>query len=224
MKRTLLIGMLVFALTGCASQAPEETNPETEPLMTDSSAENEEYPAFSDWEEAYRWVLSEEEMANSKHFSLYDVNGDSIPELFVSAPVEIYFARCEVFTYADGLVKIGNTGSYGTAHLLSGGLFFTYTNELGILHGEVERLTADNTFEILLTYDNNEECCKMGGMDEIVFLINDEEVSKDAYTAAISQYNLPEAAEEKLELGVDYTLTEEDIDAAFQIVTEGEKQ
>lgn len=67
-------------------------------------------------QDAYSQVLSDfqqsEEATENAAFSLYDISGDGVPELVVSADSS-HPAACQIYTYTDKAVLVDTIGSYG---------------------------------------------------------------------------------------------------------------
>ena len=186
MKKELFIISVALLLTGCAQvRQNEESAP--------------------DWRTAYSAILLD--FANSSDntdaaFSLLDINGDDIPELFVSQGTG-RVERCFVYTFSDESVPLGELGEYGYIG------FDTAIDQLvatDAVQGHDWRgyyeLRGDS-LEFVQGFYNNYGAA--AGTDEVEFHINGENVTEEEYMTAVAEYS----GHEVLWLGRDNELTAE---------------
>lgn len=192
MKRTLCISILAIVLTGCTVQPPTEDAPETDAPVTGMPIEEEtpgEATAFiksgnEPWEQAYCTFL-EPYSDTEALFSLMDVCGDRIPELFFTEDKNAEYPLCQLYTYidTDGLVCIGEMEFTGevSLNLQNGYLLHTISSDGDYFYSALE-ITEDHTMQTLITLalDNSTE--------DSVRYINDEIVSEEAFDSALEEY------------------------------------
>lgn len=174
-----------------------------------------------DWRQTYRRLL-EDYQDTGAAFSLRDINQDGIPELFLAEHNDTN-AQCMVFSFADGLIALGEMGSFGeVGYDPERSLLIAYHLAQGYESSSLERMTEDLRLEAVLTYCNN-----IGAAPEEAweFEINGDPVSKEAYDAALAEYEAyteyaTDYPKKKEWLGQEYPITESNIETAFLDFTE----
>lgn len=178
-----------------ATETPvEETIAEetTETHATDAPTEPETpgeatgfiKPGNEPWEQTYRTFL-EPYFDTEALFSLTDVCGDRIPELFFTEDKNAENPLCQLYTYTDtdGLVYIGEMEYTGeiSLNLQNGYLLHTISSDGNTFYYALE-ITEDHTMQTLITLvlDNSAE--------DSVRYINDEIVSEEAFDSALEEY------------------------------------
>lgn len=187
MKKFLILIALLSFLTGCSQvRQNEEVAP--------------------NWHTAYSAILLD--FANSGEypraaFSVRDVNGDGVPELFVSKGVG-RVDRCFVYTFSDESVMLDELGEYGCVGLDTAIDQLVSTNMTqGYEWVDFYELREDNSLECVRGFYNN--LGREAGTDEVEFHINGEAVPEEEYRAAFAEYS----EHEVLWLGRDNELTAE---------------
>ncbi len=186
MKKELFIVATALLPTGCSDAW--------------NSEENSPY-----WQAEYSAILLD--FANSSDntdaaFSLLDINGDDIPELFVSQGTG-RVERCFVYTFLDESVLLGELGEYGYVGLDTAidQLVATDAVQGHDWRGYYE-LRGDS-LEFVQGFYNNYGAAE--GTDEVEFHINGETVTEEEYMTAVAEYS----GHEVLWLGRDNELTAE---------------
>lgn len=161
------------------------------------------------WREAYRQVLSEYpsaegyltetagEFSADTRWDLCDINGDTVPELFISPDASHAFG-CRVYSYTDGEVKVLETregqyfGEYGLTkvcqdkHMIRAYHFGTGTEMIGYYEFDGTDLIEKDRFVATNMHYSKEE--GVSGS----YQRNGEEISADAYYAGIDAYEVCE--------------------------------
>ena len=78
----LLAGMMALALVGCEEQVLETPTATPAPTPTPVATPSAD-PVFVDWREGYAAVLGQAVREQAREYFLYDVDGDTQPELFI---------------------------------------------------------------------------------------------------------------------------------------------
>ncbi len=233
MKKLIILIASLFMITGCSqksadnSENKENTETATSASITQEvvdsisvtevsasvSATESEIENMPAWQRAYRNKLydiinSDNYIADKAFFSIYDINNDDIPELFISKD-DCHAAACNVYTFTDYLIDLGGYGSWGNCqfypnkNILHGG----YTGQ-GEYHNHYYRLNNDGSMsELIYFYDNS------GGIQETVYKINDVEVTEEEYEAVTDEYSDPYNSIRRL--GRDLKLSKEVVDGVF---------
>lgn len=184
-------------------------------LLTGCSDQEQNEEAAADWQEAYSAVLLD--LAESGEYpraaySVRDVNGDGVPELFVSQGVA-RVERCLIYTFSDKAILLGELGEYGYVG------FDTVLDQLVATdavqgydwRGYYELRDSDHLEFVKDLYNNYGAAA---GTDAVEFHINGETVTEEEYRTAAAEYS----GHEVLWLGRDNELTEE---TAGAVETEG---
>ncbi len=165
-----------------------------------------------DWKSAYSAYLTdvlqtvnEEDGAG---FSVLDINGDGVPELFRSEGM-YHVSGVDILTYNGGLRHLGYFGSYGNVS------YYPDTNELlssnmgmGYLSGTFMTLNGDD-FISTLSYSDDSGAIDPESGEEPEYIINGQKVTMEKYieaTGSHSEYDF-------CVLGTDNELTMENIEA-----------
>ncbi len=237
MKKLIILIASLFMITGCSqksadnSENKENTETATSASITqeavdsisvtevsasllateaETEAEIENLPAWQSAyrEELYNFINSDKYNADEACFSIYDINNDDIPELFISKGT-YHLARNKVYTFTDCLIDLGEYGSEGFCQ------FYPNKNTLcswymgqGENHGKYCRLNNDGSIsELIYFYDNSGR-----EWDTTVYKINDVEMTKEEYNAAKEEYR---DIDNCISLGRDLKLSKEVVDGVF---------
>ncbi|WP_303836672.1 leucine-rich repeat protein [Ruminococcus flavefaciens] len=151
-------------------------------------------PVYGTWQEAYSAQLRSLESTGKYSFNLkedgsryelYDVDGNGVPELFVSQSDARPYG-CKIFTYNGSCNEILETGAYGYVDIAEGAPYIVYYDtHMGYTYEKYYRFdgtgaTLENTFE-----DNSAN----SDIEEVYYKVNDIEVSKETYELAHEQYS-----------------------------------
>lgn len=140
---------------------------------------------YSDYKKCYKdFLYGMDDADKSYGFSVCDVSGDGIPELFIS-PDDCHAASCEIYTFTDRLIYISSIGSWGICN------YYPNKNTLGggYTGGGVTESTyysIDNNAAISLLayfYDNS------GTTLDKEYKIDDTEVTEDEYDEEKNKYS-----------------------------------
>lgn len=179
----------------------------------------------ADWMQTYRIVLNDY-LDSGAAFSIRDVNGDGTPELFLSES-DYHYSPCKIFSFDGHLIGLGELGFYGVLGFdAKRGLLVDSDLHQGYENSILRRLTEDFHIETVLTYSNN---IGAAPEEEWRFTINGEVVSKEAYDAALAEYEAYTEYETAYATSIDslgrkYSVSESNIEAAFQAFAEEENQ
>ena len=150
------------------------------------------------WQSAYSaFLLSmlpedpEDDMGPA--FSLYDLNGDAVPELFYSSGL-YHAADVQVLTYSDGLRSLGNLGSYGevTYFPTQKRLLSTYSG-MGYTTGSYLSLGEDLGLREVLTFEDNEGAVDPQSDETPMYRLAGQQVSGEEYHAMLDGFVSGEA-------------------------------
>lgn len=151
--------------------------------------------------------VSEEDNAG---FSVMDINGDDIPELFYASGY-YHVSPVTVLTMKNGSLRcLGNFGSYGSVmyypdskELLSGNM------GMGYYSGAYYTLGSDGKFTLDLSFNDDSGAVDPEGTQKPVYNINNSPVDEKTYRDTLNSHsNKPGYS-----LGTDNELTEENIKA-----------
>jgi hypothetical protein len=145
----------------------------------------------SSWEKVYSEYLTEiadkrtyEEMYPT--FSLCDITGDDVPELFISEGWA-HVARVLVYTFDGRLRSIGTIGTYGgTTYNVEPQTIVNYDMHMGYEYGGDYEI-RDCRFVRVFQYYNN--CGAVENEADYEYKINDKPVTKDEYDAALAEHS-----------------------------------
>ena len=166
-----------------------------------------------DWQTAFCSVLTDylkyKKSNDDNHFSLMDITGDDIPELFVSGGYH-YAPYVDVYAWNGCPVPVGSFGADGTM------LYYGNKNELATsfdgpsyTSGAFYNFTENYKFEETYTYGNNENSKNNGEDVKVVYYLNGEETDKSSYEKTVKD----KTKGKKYVLGQDNDITEETIKA-----------
>jgi hypothetical protein len=166
-----------------------------------------------DWKEAYCAVLNDylkyKKENDDNHFSLMDISGDGVPELFVSGGYH-YAPYVDVFAWNGCPVPVGTFGADGTM------LYYADKNEIATkfdgpsyTSGSIYNFTNVFKFEEAFTYGDNENSKKNDENVELVYYLSGEKTDKDTYTKTVKE----RTSGKYYVLGQDNDITEDTIKA-----------
>ncbi len=146
------------------------------------------YKPHTDWKTSYKNFLNEklnEENSEDYAFDLYDMNNDSIPELFVSEGYG-HYSPCDVYTFINNQVKTTDIkGQYGLVSIdKNKGVIVSagHTNGMGRFWTKYSTLDSEGNvvsdyFEYIASLDGKE------------WYYNEESVTEEVYKAKAAKYN-----------------------------------
>ncbi|MBR4223673.1 MAG: hypothetical protein IKR73_02575 [Oscillospiraceae bacterium] len=226
-----------------ASETASETASATEPV-TETETTSEEAPALEQapsegsvddtWRQLYKDVLYSDDMNKYGAFSLFDIDGDDVPELICSYS-NAHSGECAIFTVKDG--ELGNItmadddetmqgenyddiiffASFGTFCYYPGKhRIYTYYaqsgysgNSLFELHGtKLEPVIFVESDENSYTYDPETDTYTEDG--DIKLYVDGERVDEAAYRKAVEEFKAP-----YLSLGRTWSIRDDVISAVF---------
>ncbi len=231
MKKLIILIISLFMITGCsqksgdnseikentetaaiASTLQENTEAKTASISEEEAEIEAEFESLPAWQRAYRqklydFINSDKYIADEAAFSIYDINNDNIPELFISeGTAHVHAAK--VYTFTDYLIDLGEYGSFGYCN------FYPNKNTLhsgyvgqGLYHGRYFRLSGDGSMSKLVEY-----CDNSGTIQKACYKINDVEVTEEEYNATNDEYC---DLFSHIDLGRDLKLTKEVVDGVF---------
>lgn len=172
-----------------------------EALLTDSS----------DWKECYKnLLLSLQDTDETYRFSLYDITGDDVPELFISDGFK-RVNSCKIYSFDEGLIFMESLGIDGEiCYSPDSKIFGDYDIAQGHEYFMYYTLDENNNFKHEITLYNNVGAAPTE--EDVKYEINHEEVSYDEYKSELDKYR---EIDDFISLGRDYEFTEEDILKAF---------
>lgn len=168
-----------------------------------------------DWKEAYCAVLNDylkyKKENDNNHFSLMDINGDDVPELFVSGGYH-YAPYVDIYAWNGCPVPVGSFGADGTI------LYYKDTEELATYYdgpsytsGSFHKFNDNFKFEEVFSYGDTENGAKSTSNDgekvTPAYYVNGEETDKKNYTSTVEAKTKPK----HYVLGQDNDITEETI-------------
>ena len=156
--------------------------------------ENYENPRYSTWQEAYAAALQSLEdtgkysfnlKEDASRFELYDIDGNGVPELFVSQS-DAHPYGCKVFSFDGSCHEILEAGTYGYINVAEGAPYIVYYDtHMGYTYEtyyrfEKNSVVLENSFE-----DNSAN----SDIEKVYYKVNEQEVSKETYELAHEQYS-----------------------------------
>ena len=188
-----------------------------EDFSFDSDVINASLGGCEKWQDAYAAVLNDylknKKKNDDNHFSLLDINGDDIPELFISGAYH-YAPYVQVFSWNGCPVPVGQFGnSDGT---------IGYDDKANELYSKVDSpsYTAESIytfnenykFSEVFSYGNTENSKQQDENAEISYSVNNERTDKSSYAKAVKE----RVNDSLYILGMDNDLTEETIKAFLE--------
>ncbi len=164
-----------------------------------------------DWQTAFCSVLTDylnhKKANDDNHFSIMDITGDDIPELFVSGGYH-YAPYVDIYAWNGCPVPVGSFGADGNV------LYYGNKNEIATAFdgpsytsGAFYNFTENFKFEETYTYGNNENSKKNGEDVKVAYYLNGEETDKSTYEKTVKD----KTKGKKYSLGQDNDITEETI-------------
>ncbi|MDE6787701.1 MAG: hypothetical protein K2J47_00045 [Ruminococcus sp.] len=138
------------------------------------------------WKGAYKAAFEtfrqSGDYTKSSMFSLYDINGDDIPEFFISEDF-CHAAGVHVYTFDGELTELGEFGSNGkTLYCADSGILSSFYMQGGKYHSKYYRLEADGLTELAYFYNDS------GRSETSVYKLNDVEISEEEYNSELKKY------------------------------------
>lgn len=164
-----------------------------------------------DWKEAYCAILNDylkyKKENDDNHFSLMDITGDGVPELFVSGGYH-YAPYVDIYAWNGCPVPVGTFGADGTVLFNDeNGEVSTKFDGPSYTSGSVYTFSNVFKFEEAFTYGNNENSKKNDENVELVYYLNGEKTDKDNYEKTVKE----RTSGKYYVLGQDNDITEETI-------------
>lgn len=174
--------------------------------LTDLEIEAAVYGA-DDWKQLYsdfliKTVEEHYDDPESQAFSLYDITGDGIPELFISQGY-YHAAGVDIYSLSDRLYHIGSYGSYGgVTYYVEPEVLFVSDMHMGYETGSSFEV-LDGRLARTFSYYNN--CGAAEDESQWEFEVNGKKVTQDEFNKALED----NSTEHYVWLGNDNELTEE---------------
>ena len=167
---------------------------------------------YDDWKDAFAAILNDylktKKENDNNHFSLMDINGDDVPELFISGAYH-YAPYVQMFSWNGCPVPIGSFGnSEGTiGYDEKAKEIYSQVVSLSYTAGSIYTFEPNYKLAQVFTYGDSENAKKQNENAEVVYKINGETTDKKAY-----EKELKNCMNDSLYiLGMDNDLTEETI-------------
>ncbi len=167
---------------------------------------------YDEWKEAFAAVLNDylktKKANDDNHFSLMDINGDDIPELFISGAYH-YAPYVNIFAWNGCPVPVGSFGnSDGT---------IGYDDKANELYSKEDNpnytaeciytFNENYKFSEVFTCANSENSKQQDANFEVTYVVNGEKTDKSSYEKAVKE----RLNDSLYVLGMDNDLTEETI-------------
>ena len=139
-----------------------------------------------------RYISERDVMSGESMFDLYDIDGDNVPELFIS-PGTYHLSRVDVYSINDRneVIKIGDVGQYGGISFIENKKYLYAACEQG--HSYKDFYVKENN-QIKLIFDAYTGCYLGGtssghlGADDAEYFINGSKSTKEVYDTEIVKY------------------------------------
>lgn len=166
----------------------------------------------SDWKEAFTAILNDylktRKENDDNHFSVMDINGDDIPELFISGAYH-YAPYVQMFSWNGCPVPVGSFGnSEGTIGFdeKAKEIYSTVDNP-SMTAGSIYTFEPNYKLAQVFSYGNTENSKKQDENFEVSYAVNGERTDKSSYEKAVKD----RLNDSLYILGMDNDLTEETI-------------
>lgn len=167
---------------------------------------------YDDWQDAFAAVLNDylktRKANDDNHFSLMDINGDDIPELFISGAYH-YAPYVQVFSWNGCPVPVGQFGnSDGTiGYDDKAKEIYSTVDSPSYTAGSIYTFNENYKLSQVFSYGNTENSQQQDENAEIAYSVNGERTDKKSYQKAVKE----RVTDSLYKLGMDNDLTEETI-------------
>lgn len=153
------------------------------------------------------YAISESDSDRADEFSLYDVNGDEIPELFISEGT-LRESGCRIYSFNGGLVSLGKYGTYGyVSYLPNLGLIKQSNEHWGYYYAYFYSFREDFSLFCEKSLFNDKGTADLP--DGVEYLVDGSPADEAEFQAELEKYRDGDF----IPLGHDYTFTQQDISA-----------
>ena len=146
------------------------------------------------WEKGYEAVLNDylkyKKANDDNHFSLYDINGDDIPELFVSGGYH-YAPYVDVFSWNGCSVPVGSFGNDGTlGYDADNNELISIVDSPSYTAGSVYSFDTEGNYKFseLFNYGDTENSKQQDPNVEVVYKVNGEFTDKSDYEKQVKEH------------------------------------
>ena len=167
---------------------------------------------YDDWKDAFAAVLNDylktRKENDDNHFSLMDINGDDVPELFISGAYH-YAPYVQVFSWNGCPVPIGSFGnSEGTIGFDDKNKeIYSKVDSPSYTAGSIYTFNDNYKLSQVFSYGDTENSKQQDENAEISYSVNGERTDKKSYQKAVKE----RLNDSLYILGMDNDLTEETI-------------
>lgn len=167
----------------------------------------------NDWKKAYKEVLetfkNSDDYNEYSMFSLFDINSDDIPELFISEGIS-RISGCHIYSYHDGLISLGKYGTCGeVAFKPNLNLISAYDLHWGYEYIFEYSFSEDSSLVLEKCFYNDMGAAESPEKRE--YKIDNKLVSAVEYQTELKKYH----DDDTISLGYDHRFTENDISSAL---------
>lgn len=171
--------------------------------------------AADDWTTGYQAILNgylrHNKQTDDNRFSIMDVNGDDVPELFVSGGAS-YSPYVDVYSWNGCVVPVGTFGADGTiGYDPDENQLISIYDSPSYTAGSVYSFSKNDNFKFseLFNYGNTENSKQQDPNAEVIYKVNGELTDKSSYESAVKE-NVKKSF---YVLGRDNDITEETVKA-----------
>jgi hypothetical protein len=145
------------------------------------------------WEKGYEAVLNDylkyKNANDYNHFSLYDINGDDIPELFVSGGYH-YAPYVDIYSWNGCTVPVGSFGTDGTIGFAPDSKeLISLVDNPSYTAGSVYSFDTEGNYKFseLFSYGNTENSKNQDQNAEVIYKINGQLTDKSDYEKQVKE-------------------------------------
>lgn len=145
------------------------------------------------WEKGYEAVLNDylkyKKANDDNHFSLYDINGDDVPELFVSGGYH-YGPYVDIFSWNGCVVPVGTFGTDGTIGFAPDSKeLISLVDNPSYTAGSVYSFDTEGNYKFseLFSYGNTENSKNQDQNAEVIYKINGQLTDKSDYEKQVKE-------------------------------------
>ena len=146
------------------------------------------------WQKGYEAVLNDylkyKKANDDNHFSLYDINGDDVPELFVSGGYH-YAPYIDIFSWNGCVVPVGSFGTDGTiGYSTDSKELISIVDNPSYTAGSVYTFDTEGNYKFseVFNYGNTENSKQQDANAEVVYKINGEFTDKSDYEKQVKEH------------------------------------
>ncbi|WP_303838516.1 hypothetical protein [Ruminococcus flavefaciens] len=148
---------------------------------------------MEDWKKGYEAVLNDylkyKKANDDNHFSLYDINGDETPELFVSGAYH-YAPYVDIYSWNGCVVPVGSFGTDGTIGFAADSKeLISIVDNPSYTAGSVYSFDTEGNYKFseLFNYGNTENSKNQDPNVEVIYKVNGELTDKSDYEKQVKE-------------------------------------